>query len=222
MTASISLRPILLAALLASLAACATTQPAAKKTPAATTNKKAPPPPAATTPKKAPPAKPTLPPGVIATKVSGTPYELQLKPGNPAPHHGGELPMSMEQYGTRAGTSSAYTLVNTQTGKTVGQAESAITKGHISRGAITSDRKIEVASDGRILVQEDTTESFPTRRYILFAPKSSGTFQTYYLAPPVTPIPEYEIEKYNYTLPWIHFNDPGFSYYSKFDIPFNR
>lgn len=132
--------------------------------------------------------------------------------------------MAMDQYGMRAQTTSTYALVNTKTGKTVGTAESAFTKAFVAPdGSLRHERKIEVSSDGRrILVQEDTTETYPTRRYIFFEQKGNGTFQTFYLAPPVDPIPEDQVIKYNYTLPWISFGDAGFSYYPKFEMPFNR
>lgn len=214
-------RSLVFAVLLASLAAfvsCATT--GTTKKPAGASVKKEPP------GAKASPAagKKAKPAELVATRIAGGEYELQLRSGKLVGSRGGDLPMAMDQYGMRMQTTSTYALVNPKTGKMVGTAESAITKSLVAPdGSLRAERKIEVASDGRrILVQEDTTETFPTRRYILFEQKGDGTFQTFYLAPPVDPIPEDQVIKYNYTLPWIHFGDAGFSYYPKFEMPFNR
>lgn len=212
MTAKNFSLPLLLAGLAAlGFTSCATSGAPAKKSP-----------PGAAA--KVPPGKKPAPSELIATRIAGGVYELQLRPGKLVGARGGDLPLSMDQYGMRAQTTSTYTLVNTKTGRTVGTAESALTKAFVApNGTLRTERRIEISPDGRrILVQEDTTETFPTRRYILFEQNGDGTFQTFYLAPPVDPIPEDQVIKYNYTLPWIRFGDAGFSYYPKFEMPFNR
>ena len=114
-------------------------------------------------------------------------------------------------------------VIDLSAGKVVGQAESAIVKGNLANGIPRTERRVELSPDGKsILVQDDVSEAYPSRRYILFELKPDGTFETFYLAPPIVPIPEGQVSKVNYTLPWIHFNDPGFAYYPRFQVPFNR
>ncbi len=157
-------------------------------------------------------------------RIAGSPYELDLKPGNNVGKVTGTLPKDMAQYGIRMQTTSVYTLVDIRTGQTVGTAESAFTKTNLTGGALLSERRIETSPDGhQILVQDDvSTGSFPSRRYILFEQKPDGAFTTTYLAPPNVSNPYIVSLKNNYTLPWIHLNDPDFPNYPRFATPFNR
>ncbi|CAN5709577.1 hypothetical protein BH09VER1_BH09VER1_44150 [soil metagenome] len=155
--------------------------------------------------------------------IAGTAYELDLKPGNYVGKVTAPLPKDMASYGIRMQTTSVYDLVDTRTGKVVGTAESAFTKANLTGGAVLSERRVEASADGRqILVQDDISVSFPSRRYILFEAKPDGTFTTTYLAPPNVTNPYGPTTKTFYTLPWIHLNDPDFATYPRFPTPFNR
>ena len=156
-------------------------------------------------------------------RVVGTAYELDLKPGSFVGKVTGAVPKEMAQYGIRMQTTSVYSLVDARTGKVVGTAESAYTKSNLTAGVVLSERRVEASPDGRqILVQDDVSSSFPSRRYILFEQRPDGTFSTVYLAPPNVSNPYAVSLKNNYTLPWIHLNDPDFAGYPRFALPFNR
>lgn len=163
--------------------------------------------------------------GTTLTKyrIAGTAYELDLKPGSFVGKVSGTLPRDMAQYGIRMQTTSVYSLVDTRAAQVVGTAESAYTKANLTAGVVLNERRVEVSPDGRqILVQDDVSSSFPSRRYILFEQKPDGAFSTVYLAPPNVSNPYAMSLKNNYTLPWIHLNDPDFATYPRFATPFNR
>ncbi len=152
-------------------------------------------------------------------RVGQSPYELDLAAGQRV-MDGAELPKAMQKYGTRARTTSVYSLVDTRSGSVVGRAESALTS---YNGRISGSRKMEISPDGgSILIEEEVSDASPSGRYILFLRRGEGTFATWYLAPPYRMLPKNEVYEFDYALPVIHLTDPAFATYPRFSVPFNR
>lgn len=156
------------------------------------------------------------------TKIEKAVVVLDLKLGDPVGKPG-QVSEIMAQLGPRDQTTSVYTLTDTTTKRTVGQAESALSRKYVANGVLRGERRIEASPGGeRILIQEEVKDTVPARRYILFQRKADGTYDTWYLGPAVVPIPEEQIVDVNYTLPWIHLTDPGFDAILRFKTPFSR